>query len=176
MARTSRTRVCWSLIGVLMWCVAASPSPRVRTTDAAIASLLSEATSRSAVFRNLVRAIESTDGIVYVERGRCGHGVHACLSLSMVAGEGYRLLRILVESVDDPVLAMATIGHELQHVIELLTEPGVRSSTAAYLYYMREAPTARDSFSAFETPAAVRTGLAVERELKDSGGGYQQLQ
>jgi hypothetical protein len=54
------------------------------------------------------------------------------------------------------------MAHELRHAIELLTEPAVRSTQTAYLYYAREAPTVRD---AFETPAAIAAGLAVEREL-----------
>ena len=169
--RRMRRSVMWSVVAVLlggMTCGiegsgATALMPRVRSTNPVIASALAEAESRSATFRSLVNTIEGTDGIVYVERGRCGHGVPACLSLSVVSGGGYRLLRILVGSVDDVVSLMATLGHELRHAIELLTEPAVRTTAAAYLYYLREAPTSRD---AFETTAAIRAGLAVERELR----------
>src|SRR2546430_1839431 len=169
MARMSRTRTSWIAICVLAVSsvVAASPSPRVRSTDNGIAAVMADAELRSPTFRGLVRKIEQTDGIVYVERGRCGHGVHACLSHSIVAGEGFRLLRIIVDGVGTLLQLMATIGHELQHAIELLIEPGVRSTAAAYLYYVREAPTARDSF-AFETAAAVRAGMTIERELENA--------
>lgn len=136
--------------------------PRVRSTNPGIAAAIAEGEARSATFRSLVHAIEGTDGIVYVERGRCGHGVSACLSLSVVSGDGYRLLRILVDSARSVASLIATIGHELQHAIELLTEPTVRTMTAAYMYYMREAPTGRD---AFETTAAVRAGIAVAADL-----------
>jgi hypothetical protein len=166
MARTSRTRMFRSLWCVLVVsCLAAAPAPRVRSTDPVLAPLLAQAQSGSRTFRDLVRAIETTDGIVYVERGRCGHGVHACLSLQLVAGEGFRLLRIIVEIVDSPLQMMATIGHELQHALEVLMQPGVRTSAAAYLYYAREAATVRD---AFETVAAVHAGLQVERELQNA--------
>ena len=166
MARTSRTRMYRSLMCVLVVsCLAAAPSPRVRSTDPAIASLLVQAQDGSRTFRDLVRTIERTDGIVYVERGRCGHGVHACLSLQLVAGEGFRLLRIIVEAMDGPLALMATIGHELQHALELLENPAVRTSAAAYLYYAREAPTVRDSF---ETELAIHTGLRIERELQNA--------
>jgi hypothetical protein len=136
--------------------------PRVRSTNPAIAEAIAEGEARSITFRSLVRTIEGTDGIVYVERGRCGHGVPACLSLSVVSGGGFRLLRILVDSARSVASLIATIGHELQHAIELLTEPGVRTMAAAYNYYLREAPTARDSF---ETAAAVRVGIAVAADL-----------
>ena len=167
-----RRAVKWAVIGVLFGgmtfgakvTIEADPlGPRVRSTNAVIAAALVEAQSRSPTFRSLIGQIEKTDGIVYVERGRCGHGVPACLSLSIVSGSGYRLLRILVDSVDNLMSLVATIGHELRHAIELLADPQVRTTTAAYYFYQREAPTNLD---AFETAAAIRTGLEVEREFR----------
>ena len=163
MARIVPMRAIWSLIGVvMMFCVAASPIPRVRSTNPAIAAALVTGQERSPTFRSLVRTIEATDGIVYVEHGRCGHGVPACLSLSVVSGGGFRLLRILVDGAADVVSLMATIGHELRHAIELLSEPTVTNWTTAYLYYQREAPTFN---GVFETRAAILAGAAVEHEL-----------
>ena len=154
----------WICLLALM-SVAASPMPRVRSTTPVIAAALVEAERRSPTFNALVRTIEGTDGIVYVERGRCRRGVHACLSHLVTSGGGFRLLRILVDSVDDAVELMATIGHELRHAIEILSEPSVRTATAAYNYYAREAPTSRP---AFETAAAIRAGIAVAAELARS--------
>ncbi len=169
MARSSRWRMLWSALGVLGLFLPASVRaqtfPRVRSTDPVIAHALADAAARSSTFRSLVQTIEGTDGIVYVERGHCGHGVHACLMLSVVAGEGFRLLRILVDALEVGTALMSSLGHELQHAVELLAQPGVRTSAAAYLYYAREAPSAKDTFSAFETIAATRIGLQVEREL-----------
>ena len=144
--------------------VAASPMPRVRSTTPAIASALDEAARRSPTFTALVRTIEGTDGIVYVERGRCRHGVHACLTHTVTSGGGFRFLRVLVDnSFDDVVELMATIGHELRHAIEVLSEPSVRTAAAAYNFYSRESPTFRD---AFETAAAIRAGTVVAGELR----------
>jgi hypothetical protein len=165
MGRNWRSRVCWSLIGLLVLSNAAAAMPRVRSSNLRIQSALAEAASRSATFRQLIETIEATDGIVYVEDGRCRHGVRACLSLSVSSGGGYRLLRILVDGASDLVALMATIAHELRHAIELLTEPSVTTTAAALYYYLREAPTTRD---AFETSAAIRTGMVVEGELENS--------
>ncbi len=140
-----------------------TPMPHVRSTNPAIAATLDEAEACSTTFSNLVRTIEGTGGIVYVEKGQCRRGVHACLSHSIMAGEGYRLLRILIDGTVDAVSLMATIAHELRHAIELLAEPGVRTTAAAYMYYAREAPTTRDTF---ETAAAIAAGAAVAKELK----------
>jgi hypothetical protein len=137
-------------------------SPRVRSSIPRIAAALSEASTRSKTFRELVSSIERTDGIVYVEPGLCRHGVRACLSLSITAGGGFRILRVLVDVAVDVFELMATIGHELRHALEILTEPSVRTMQQAYMFYAREAATSRD---VFETGAAVQAGLAVEREL-----------
>jgi hypothetical protein len=136
--------------------------PRVRSTTPAVARLISEASARSGTFRQLVATIEKTDGIVYVEPGVCRHGVRACLSLSITPAGGFRILRVLVDLATDVVELMATIGHELQHALEILTEPRVRTTAQAYMYYAREAATSLD---VFETPAAIKAGVAVHREL-----------
>src|SRR3982750_4265718 len=117
----------WICLLALM-SIAASPMPRVRSSNPAIAAALVEAERLSPTFNALVRTIEGTDGIVYVERGRCRRGVPACLSHAVTSGGGFRLLRVLVDSVDDVVELMATIGHELRHAIELLSEPSVRTA------------------------------------------------
>jgi hypothetical protein len=136
--------------------------PRVRSSSPAIVAALAEAAARSATFRSIVAKIEETDGIVYIERGRCRHGVAACLSLLVHSGGGYRMLRILVDGVDNLASLVATMAHELRHALELLSEPAVRTTAAAYNFYLREAPTSRD---VFETDAAIQTGLQVEREF-----------
>jgi hypothetical protein len=58
---------------------------------------------------------------------------------------------------------IATIGHELFHAIEVLREPAIRTAADAYLFYVREAPTAQDHF---ETDAAIRAGLVIGHELR----------
>ena len=177
MAREWRRRLrrgfCSTVIAVLMAGMtfgvraegdrAVGASPRVRTTNGAIASLLTEASTRSSTFRELVSTIEHTDGIVYIEPGQCRHGVRACLSLSITHAGGFRILRVLVNLASDAITLMATIGHELRHALEILTEPAVRSAQDAWSYYAREAPTSRE---VFETSAAIRAGLEVERELR----------
>ena len=138
-------------------------SPRVRSTDGTIVSLIGEASRRSSTFRGLIHTIEQTDGIVYVESGNCLHGVRACLSLSVTRAGEFRILRVIVDLAVDAITLMATIAHELRHALEILTEPAVRSTKDAYMFYAREAPTSR---GVFETQAAIAAGLAVERELR----------
>ena len=59
---------------------------RLRAGDSRLAAIVTEASVRSRSFRQLAQAIDQTDGIVYVEHGRCGHGVRACLAAVSAAG------------------------------------------------------------------------------------------
>src|SRR5262245_19741675 len=58
--------------------------PRVRSRSPSIAAIIREGSARSMTFRRLVERVDATDGLVYVDQGRCGHGVRACLLLAMV--------------------------------------------------------------------------------------------
>jgi hypothetical protein len=144
-----------------------SGMPRVRDNgDPAIAALIREATARSATFRRLVETIDATDGIVYVEQGRCRRGVRAYLALTVVVAGPHRVLRIVVDGRRDPDTLMAAIGHELRHAVEVLSDPAITSNPAIYFFYQREGPTGRDRF---ETPAARRAGSEVLSELSRAG-------
>jgi hypothetical protein len=138
--------------------------PRVRPNDSPlIARLLTEGTNRSSTFRRLVEMIDSTDGIVYVQEGRCGHHVRACLALSVQVAGPHRILRIVVNVRRDHDELIAAIGHELQHAVEALSDPHVRNDPTIYSFFDRIGPTDRGRF---ETQAAIRAGMAVLAELR----------
>ncbi len=141
----------------------AALSPRVRSTSPYIRGIIDEAIGRSRTLLRLIQAIEATDGIVYVEPGLCGHGVRACLSLSVTNAGAFRVLRIVVDPSQAAWNLMASIGHELQHALEVLAEPTLIDARAVYLYYSREAPTTRRTF---ETQAAIKAGDAVFAEVR----------
>jgi hypothetical protein len=137
-------------------------SPRVRSSHPYIRAMIAEAVERSPSFRRLVDAIDRTDGIVYVEQGKCGHSVRACLTLSVTPAGTFRILRVLVDSRQPDWDVMASIGHELQHAVEVLGERSLKTSEAVYLFYFREGGTSDHSF---ETAAAIKVGNAVRNEV-----------
>ena len=138
--------------------------PRVRANeDPAIAALLLEAPKRSATFRRLVEAIDASDGIVYIERGTCLHGVKACLAMTVVVSGSNRILRILVDTGRSDEALLASIGHELQHAAEALSDPHVTTNMRIYYFFDRIGPTGSGRF---ETHAAIQAGLDVEAELR----------
>jgi hypothetical protein len=58
---------------------------------------------------------------------------------------------------------MGSIGHELQHTVEALSEPATVNSVGLYNFFSRIAPT---SINRFETTAAINAGEAVRAELR----------
>jgi hypothetical protein len=136
--------------------------PRVRSDALAIRKVIQQATERSATFKRLVDTIDQTDGIVYVVEGTCPHGVLACLMFSVTLAGQYRILRVKVDHRRTGHDLMASIGHELQHAIEVLRDVSLTSDLAIYQFYDRLAPTDKGRF---ETDAAIQAGVDVQAEL-----------
>jgi hypothetical protein len=116
----------------------------------------------SRTFTTLLDEVDRTDGLVYLDKGRCGHSVHSCLPFSLIQSGAHRLLRIVSDLKGSDREVAAAIGHELQHTLEVLREPSIRSAASMYLFYSRIAPTANE---AFEAPGAIAVELAIQRDF-----------
>jgi glycosyltransferase A (GT-A) superfamily protein (DUF2064 family) len=138
---------------------------RVRGVGPRVAAVVIEAAARSETFRGLVDRISSTDGIVYVEEGQCGHGVRACLSNTVTMAGPNRVLRIVVDPRKVDRDLMGSIGHELQHAVEVLSNRNISSGSAMTLFYLNSVGLRGDRF---ETYAAIEVGSAVRTELRAS--------
>jgi hypothetical protein len=141
--------------------------PHVRSSDPRLAELIDQATRGSVTFRRLVDTVQASHGIVYVEPGMCGHGVRACLKMWMQVSGASRFVRIAITPSPRPcdVEVMGAIGHELQHAIEVLNEPGIRDGVTMFSYLERIAPNDQRRF---ETTAAINAGDRVYDELRAS--------
>lgn len=145
--------------------------PKVRSNSQEIAALIRRASDASATFRQLTATIEDTDGLVYVDDGKCGHGVAACLLLAVQVSGPFRVLRIKVDARRLDCALMAQIGHELQHAIEILSDPHVTDGVSAFSFFERIDPGgAIWDRGRFETAAAQRAGLDVRREACHATG------
>ncbi len=138
--------------------------PRVRSVDPTIARLIVRAYALSATFRRVVDRINETDGIVYVEHGRC-RGVRACMPLKVTVSGPHRILRIVVDPRKANCDVMASIGHELWHALEVLRETSIRSDAALRFFYMTEGQQVLSIPTMWETAAAQKAGFDVLREL-----------
>jgi|SRR5215467_14259671 len=136
---------------------------RVRSPDAAIAAVIRDAPAWSSTLRSLLATIDASDGLVFIEDGPCGHSVHACLALSVKIAGPSRLLRIRVDARRSYCQLSLDIGHELQHAIEILANPGVRDWHTAYSLFQRIGRTGSERF---ETRAALQVGDQIEDECR----------
>jgi hypothetical protein len=137
---------------------------RVRSSNAVIVRVLKEASALSRTFRSLVETINASDGTVYVEEGKCGYGVRACLVTVTMAGAN-RNLWVKVDARLADCDLMELIGHELQHAIEVLSDRTVTSGLAMYRFYLRQGSRI-NGLAAFETDAAIEAGYAVRTEVR----------
>ena len=138
---------------------------RVRSSDPVIASLIATGVARSPRFRRIIEAIDATNGLVYVEPGKCRNRVRACVE-GMSTTRTHRIVLVRIRPDAPEWEIVATIAHELQHALEILSDPAVTTSRAMYLFYLRQGP---NRFSGgFETDAAIDAGEAVLKELKRS--------
>jgi hypothetical protein len=138
-------------------------SPRARGTSPAIVEAIEQAIRQSPTFNQLVTAITTTDGIVYVREGTCRFGLRACLA-GVHSAPPIRFVFIKVDrrkSVGCEL--MSSIGHELQHALEVLSNPKVIDNDSLAHFYLRIGATGDDT--RLETEAAVQAGLLVEKEL-----------
>jgi len=140
----------------------------VRSSSAQIIALLVDGVRKSPMLKRLVETLDTTDGIVYFESGKCRRGadkLNACLVNDVVATGGRRYLRILVDLRESPVDLTGSIGHELQHVLEVLSDRSVTSSASMLAFYQGDG---RNGARSYETPAAIDAGLTVAREIDAS--------
>ena len=142
-----------------------APDQRVRAQSDRILSVVAAATARSSTFRGLVQRISETDGLVYVEEGECGQGARACLVHAMTIMGPYRMLRIRVDGRAADRELMVSIGHELQHALEVFGRPSIRDSSGIVLLYKE---ICNACGSRFETDEAILAGIAVRDELQKS--------
>ena len=135
---------------------------RVRAENPLLSDAITQGVSRSTTFRRLIEAIDATDGLVYVLDGRCGQGVRACLHMSLELSGGNRLLRIIVNPRRAPGCELlVSIAHELQHALEALSNPSVRTAFGLSSFFHQIGP---EGPRRFETPEAIQRGLDVENE------------
>ena len=141
------------------------PPSNLRPQSVRVADWLDLGVEGSATFRALVERINRGDVLVYIDAPfNLRSGLSASLTW-MAAIPGGRLVRASLRRTLSDREAVAMLGHELQHVVELLDHPEVRSEAALSDLYHRigHASTTKDRH--WDTTAARRAGEAVRLEL-----------
>ena len=131
-----------------------------------MAALIGEATARSPTFKNLVASIEATDGMVFVDEGKCPRHIPACLVWQLTHAGAFRVLFVVIDTRRPDIHLMASIGHELRHALEVLEDSSIRTTSALKQFYMREGKEVRPHV--VETAAGHAAGDTILLEIQQS--------
>ena len=138
---------------------------RVRTNDARVQMLLTQGIRRSATFVSLVTALSATDVIVYIEPVRSLPSLTSGrLLLISQPHTAQRYLRIQVLGQMPGNDLISTIGHELQHALEVAAAPEVQDQSGLERLYRQIGQTGAAKQS-YDTAAAQATGRRIRMEL-----------
>ena len=141
-----------------------SPQRRVRAPDPRIQELIAEGFSRSSTFAGLVIALNRSDVIVYIETvPSLRKDTMGRIAILPIAGTS-RYLRIQIRADLPRKEAIALIGHELYHALEIADAPDVRNDEGMVRLYERIGHAGPGEHS-YDTGAAQDTGRRVRREL-----------
>ncbi|HXW05683.1 MAG TPA: hypothetical protein VD833_10660 [Vicinamibacterales bacterium] len=137
---------------------------RVRTTNGRIHQLLADGVTRSRTFAGLVAALNHTDVIVYIEVVPDLPGSIAGRLLLVPLANAQRYLRIQIQPEAVSRDAIALIGHELRHALEIAAEPHVRDQRGMIELYRRIGKPSL-GLHQYDTIEAQSAGRQVRAEL-----------
>ena len=139
---------------------AAAPYPgaHLRPQSPRIMAWLARGVDRSATMRGLVDRIERGDVVVYLEiERRLGPDISACVTF-MAAVPGARYVRVSIRPDLRAADTVAMLAHELQHVVEVIDHPDVRSDDDLAALYRRIGHATGWTGRTWDTAAALRAG------------------
>ena len=143
-----------------------APDRPVRATERSVQHLLARGVARSSTFTNLMRALDHTDVIVYVEINRgLPQSIAGRLLFATAARNGPRYLRVQISQSGTLNMQVAAIAHELQHALEVAHAPEVRDETGLERFYARIGTQGALERS-YDTIAAQRAGRKVLLEIQ----------
>lgn len=157
--------LCISLVVLALSPMPAADERQVRPLDPWATESLDRVIQRSALARELMGRLESSDLVVYIETLTVMPADLAGTTRFMTSAGGYRYVRISLRRGMDATERAAILGHELQHACELADStatdlPGVRR------LYERLGHRISRSEELFETREALQAGQRVLLELR----------
>ena len=155
---------------------------RIRSIDASVQALLADGYRRSPTLQRLAVDVARTDGIVYFQSAHCPvRTLRACLLHTILDAGDFRYLWIRIKPDEPPDEMVASVAHELQHALEVLSQKWIRNRWDLLTFYRSAAAGAFGStplgsmFTSYETTAAIEITGKVRSELAAAaaadGGG-----
>ena len=140
-----------------------APTRRVRTTDHSVRKLLKRGYRQSSAFRAMVTRLQRSDVYVYVEEVPRLPGALEGRTMILPAAHGHRYVRIQIALRGSTEDAIALLGHELQHAVEIADAVEVTDEKGMEALYVRIG--IRGGAHIYDTLAAQEMGRRVRREL-----------
>jgi hypothetical protein len=143
-----------------------SDAPRVRPLNPQAAAMVAEAQQKSPTVRDLVKALQGGDVVVYVQVVRAVEGAPLSTVQFVGASQFERYVLVQVASCQEPCRSLELLGHELRHAADLaaarwITDDYQLQRLLAYTGW-RDHATARG----YETASAMKTERQVGREIR----------
>ena len=138
--------------------------PRVRPDDGRSAAIVLEGMDRSATLRALIDALEARDVIIYIQMQPMLKGRLAGSVTWVTAAGRYRYIRVSWSPELSTSAAIATLGHELQHALEIANEPSIVSADTLEAFYRSNGISMR-VHNGWDTLAARDRGDVVRKEI-----------
>jgi hypothetical protein len=137
----------------------------VRPVHPELAKLIEEGAAQSATLRSLIEQLQRTDVVALIEFDNLNLPSDLAGGLRFITKAGsLRLLRVSIRRTLSRRLMLVTIGHELQHALEIAAAPQVVDEESLHAFYRkldRGSPADR-----FDTNGARRAGDFVDMDLQ----------
>lgn len=137
--------------------------PRLRPADVTAARAFDRGLACCPTIRGLVRDVEASDLVVYVETGFVPQPALARTVL-MGAVTNARYVRVTLSRMTSPEQLIELLGHELQHAVEIAHAPDVRDHDTMIAFYKRIG-FHRNGPHHFETTLARQIAARVRAEI-----------
>jgi len=167
--------ITWLLAGLSLWVGGVDEHtggrmPHLRPLDSLAGNAIEVGLERSPTFAALVKTIEGSEFVVYVESSRkLKDRMKGCL---VHGTAGSRYLRVLLKtglSIDERI---EVLGHELQHVREVIQAGIPNDSASMQELFSRIGYNKRQQGGQqqeYETQAARLVSATIARELRETG-------
>lgn len=140
-----------------------APTRHIRTTDNSVRKMLRRGYRQSATFADLVARLQRSDVIVYIEDVPRLPGALEGRLMMLPRAHDHRYVRIQIALRGAPEDAIAVLGHELQHAVEIAEAVEVSDTDGLARLYRRIGLQSGPHL--YDTLAAQAAGRTVRREL-----------
>jgi hypothetical protein len=138
-------------------------APNVRPLQPVGHALIAYGSARSETFRTLLRRLEQSDVVVYVDVGAgLPTGAHG-LTRFVGASAGRRYVHVWITARYSYPVMVALLAHELHHAVELADAPHVRTQADVRAHY--RAAGVRVAGNCYDSETAIAIGQIVRREV-----------